>query len=136
MADALSIETAAMQLTSQLNDGSGTLNALEIKLDTFNTNVEIYLFDKMSERKYSEIIESNADLAGRLQQLTDDEGDLLAKIHQAKSLLQDNSKMEISKDISKMEIEIKTLAADEKVLSKWRMAQREQEIALESILKR
>lgn len=94
----------------------GELNRLEEKLDDFNHNVEEYLFDKISEYQYEEILKTNPEWAVRLLQLLDDEDELRKKIHQMKSLLE-------------MKKEIEQLAADENVRA---MAVRAQEDRLKA----
>lgn len=130
MSDSVSIATPTMQSTAQLNssninDSIEKLTALESKLDEFNGNVEDYLFDKISDRKFSKIIESNPEMAVQLQHIMDDEATLRVKICQVKSLLQ---------DIWELESEIKKLAYDEKVQAEREKARAERENLLESIL--
>lgn len=86
--------------------------ALLEKLDEFNSNVEKYLFDQISDHTYLDTLDANPELAVRLQELLDEEVKLRLKILQMKSLLE-------------MKKEIEQLASDENVRARARQAQEE-----------
>ena len=115
MAESSSSEATSQAISKQLDCVATAMSALETKFNELNGQLESVLLQKVSDRKFCEIIESNEELAKLLQKIMDDEVQLRAEIHHAKLLYE---------DIRKLNVEIIPLASDENILQ---MKQKKQE---------
>lgn len=115
MASSALAEIATTLSSSQLK---GIIAAVETKLDEFNGKVEGYLFSKISETEFSEIIGENPELAKRLQLLMDDEVALRVKSRQLDSLLEDILKLDIEIDEKILQVEKKAKERRQSLLIK------------------